>query len=105
MTRKFTRVPELSLKAFTHGDAKKRAEFIDALMEGFQYFGFIILKDHGVSTELLARAYKLSAEFFALPETEVAEKANLNKRDNPFPWPLNPFPIPFTPLENPLNST
>lgn len=70
MTRKFTRVPELSLKAFTHGDAKKRAEFIDALMEGFQYFGFIILKDHGVSTELLARAYKLSAEFFALPETE-----------------------------------
>jgi isopenicillin N synthase-like dioxygenase len=39
-------------------------------MEGFQYFGFIILKDHAVSRELLARAYRLSAEFFAGPEAE-----------------------------------
>jgi isopenicillin N synthase-like dioxygenase len=70
MARKFNRVPELSLKAFTHGSPNERSEFIDALMEGFQYFGFIILKDHAVSRELLARAYEMSRAFFALPVEE-----------------------------------
>ena len=70
MARKFSRVPELSLKAFTHGGPKERTDFIDSLMEGFQYFGFIILKDHAVNRDLLKRAYQLSAEFFALSEPE-----------------------------------
>lgn len=70
MARKFTRVPELSLKSFTHGGAKARQDFIDALMEGFQYYGFIILKDHAVSHDLLKRAYRLATEFFALPEAD-----------------------------------
>ncbi len=70
MARKYARVPELSLKRFTHGTAAERAEFEGALMEGFQYFGFIILKDHAVSRDLLARAYGLLRDFYALPETE-----------------------------------
>ncbi|NWG92007.1 MAG: 2-oxoglutarate and iron-dependent oxygenase domain-containing protein, partial [Parvularculaceae bacterium] len=70
MPRKFDRVPELSLKSFTLGDAPGRRLFIDALIEGFQYFGFIVLKDHAVSRELLARAYALSKEFFDLPLEE-----------------------------------
>lgn len=70
MARKFDRVPELSLSAFTHGGPKDRQVFIDALMEGFQYFGFIILKDHGVSRDLLARAYDLSKAFFSRPLEE-----------------------------------
>ncbi|MEO1137697.1 MAG: 2-oxoglutarate and iron-dependent oxygenase domain-containing protein, partial [Pseudomonadota bacterium] len=70
MTRKYDRVPEISLSAYTDGtDSEKRA-FEDALYEGFKYFGFIILKDHKVSRDLLARAYEKSAEFFALPEAE-----------------------------------
>lgn len=68
--RKFNKVPELSLMAFTQGSPGERADFIAALMEGFQYFGFIILKDHAISRDLLARAYRLSAEFFARPEDE-----------------------------------
>jgi isopenicillin N synthase-like dioxygenase len=70
MARKFARVPELSLRAFTQGTPAERGGFIDALMEGFQYYGFIILKDHAVGRDLLARAYRLSREFFALPEME-----------------------------------
>lgn len=70
MARKFTRVPELSLKAYTHGGPAERQDFIDALMEGFQYYGFIILKDHAVGRDLLKRAYDMSAAFFALPEAE-----------------------------------
>lgn len=70
MTRKFDRVPELSLKAFTQGSPHERRDFIDALMEGFQYFGFIILKDHAVSRDLLRRAYSQSKAFFDLPVEE-----------------------------------
>ena len=70
MARKFDRVPELSLKSFTEGDADERRKFIDALMAGFQYFGFIILKDHAVSRELLARAYEMSKAFFDRPVEE-----------------------------------
>jgi len=68
MARKFSRVPELSLRAFTHGGQSERQAFIDALMEGFQYYGFIILKDHAVSRDLLAEAYRQSAAFFAQPD-------------------------------------
>lgn len=70
MARQFSKVPELSLRAFTHGGPTERAAFIDALMEGFQYFGFIILKDHAVSRDLLARAYAASKAFFDRPTEE-----------------------------------
>jgi len=67
MSRQYTTVPELSLKVYTDGSPSERKAFEDALYEGFRYFGFIILKDHSVSPELLARAYALSAKFFELP--------------------------------------
>lgn len=70
MTIRHDKVPELSLKAFTHGGPGERARFQNALMEGFQYFGFIVLKDHAVGGDLLARAYRLAEQFFALPEAE-----------------------------------
>jgi isopenicillin N synthase-like dioxygenase len=68
--RKYDAVPELSLNDFVEGDANARQAFQEALYEGFKYFGFIILKDHSVSRDILQRAYDLSAAFFALPETE-----------------------------------
>jgi isopenicillin N synthase-like dioxygenase len=70
MSRKFERVPELSLAAYVSGGPAERAQFIEALDEGFRYFGFIILKDHGVSRDLLKRAYEMSRAFFAGPEEE-----------------------------------
>ena len=70
MIRQYDRVPELSLKAFTRGDAEEQKHFEDALYEGFAYFGFIILKDHGVSKELLASAYDKCAAFFATPDED-----------------------------------
>ena len=36
-------------------------------MAGLQRHGFIVLKDHGVDTGLLARAYALTQQVFALP--------------------------------------
>ncbi len=63
-----TQVSELSLKAYTEGGPAERQAFSDAFMAGLQRHGFIVLKDHGVSTDLLARAYSLTQQVFALPE-------------------------------------
>ena len=67
---RYDRVPELSLRDFTDGTNAQRQEFCDALFDGFKYFGFIILSDHGVDTALLKQAYALSEEFFAQGEDE-----------------------------------
>lgn len=61
-------VPELSLSAYTGGDATAREAFSSALTSGLQRYGFITLRDHPVSIELLDEAYRLSAELFAQPE-------------------------------------
>jgi isopenicillin N synthase-like dioxygenase len=66
-------VPELSLKAYTHGDAAGRAQFSADLFRGLKEFGFFTLADHNVSPDLLETAYGLAEKVFALPE--AAKKA------------------------------
>jgi isopenicillin N synthase-like dioxygenase len=61
-------VAELSLNAYTAGDQRERQRFADDLMRGLQDLGFIILTDHGISTELIARAYDMAERVFALPD-------------------------------------
>lgn len=75
MSRLYDRVPELSLSRYVAGNAEERTAFCEALFEGFKYFGFIILKDHGVDASLLKRAYSLSAAFFDLPLEEKMDYA------------------------------
>lgn len=62
------RVPELSLADYTHGTPAARDAFCADLMRGLQRYGFITLRDHPVSMQLLDAAYRLSAAFFAEPE-------------------------------------
>ena len=40
------------------------------LGESFATFGFAMVRDHGLDPSLVARAWALTAEFFALPEAE-----------------------------------
>lgn len=61
MTR-FTQVPELNLSDYHKPD--RRADFSAALFEGLKYFGFIILTDHGIETDILQTAYTASETFF-----------------------------------------
>ncbi|MEO0398513.1 MAG: 2-oxoglutarate and iron-dependent oxygenase domain-containing protein [Pseudomonadota bacterium] len=63
-------VPELSLLDFTDGDQMCRDSFAQHLFAGLKAFGFIILRDHGVSTALLDEAYSVVAEFFATSDAE-----------------------------------
>jgi len=64
------RVPELSLAAWTAGTEGSRAAFSADLLRGLQRFGFVVLKEHGVPTALLDRAYAMAERLFALPEVE-----------------------------------
>ncbi len=56
-------LPVLSLR-----DDKDR--FSQEIGDSFRRFGFALVKDHGIDAALIARAWHLTAEFFALPEAE-----------------------------------
>jgi len=64
----YDRVPELSLADYH--STKSRSEFCQQLFDGLKYYGFIILRDHGISENLLAQAYDLTARFFAQSEAQ-----------------------------------
>lgn len=63
------KVPTLSLGSYLHGSENDKVRFIDQLFHGMKDYGFIILKDHQVSVELLSQAYQLLEKLFALPES------------------------------------
>lgn len=60
-------VPTLSLKDYTEGSPAQKAAFIQGLFVGIKDYGFIILKDHGVDTQLFDQGYALLEKVFALP--------------------------------------
>jgi isopenicillin N synthase-like dioxygenase len=61
-------VPTLSLADYSSGSVEKKQAFIDHLWIGLKDYGFIILKDHGVSADLQKKAYEILARFYSLPE-------------------------------------
>ncbi len=58
-----TSLPVLSLNM-------PKAEFAQAIGESFRAFGFAMVKDFEIDRSLIDQAWKLSEEFFALPEEE-----------------------------------
>lgn len=44
--------------------------FANKFGESFQRFGFAMVSDHGISQDLIDRAWKMTQSFFALPEEE-----------------------------------
>ncbi|MCM2282772.1 MAG: isopenicillin N synthase family oxygenase [Bdellovibrionaceae bacterium] len=67
------KVPELSLNSYLEGTATDRQRFVDSFFIGLKDYGFIVLKDHPIPTDLLNKAYSLLEQLFALPlETRMA---------------------------------
>jgi isopenicillin N synthase-like dioxygenase len=62
------KVPELSLRAYTHGSALEKLDFIDRFFGGLKEYGFIVLVDHPINTTLLHKAYRMSEQLFHLPK-------------------------------------
>ena len=58
-----TTLPVLSLAA-------EPQDFARDIGQSFRQFGFAMVKDHGVDDDLIARAWDLTEQFFALPEAE-----------------------------------
>jgi len=48
--------------------ARPLADIADELGRSFSEFGFGVVRDHGISADLIARAEELSKQFFALPD-------------------------------------
>ena len=57
-------IKRLSMAGF---DGPRRDALIAELFAGLQEYGFVVLRDHGIGREQIARAYQLAKEFFALP--------------------------------------
>ena len=46
------------------------ARFAAGIGASFREYGFALVRDHGIDAELIARAWRLTAAFFTLPEAE-----------------------------------
>lgn len=60
-------LPVISLASDPAADSRALA---GELGDSFKTFGFAMVRDHGIDPALIARAWALTAEFFALPEAE-----------------------------------
>lgn len=60
-------VNTISLSSYTKGTSQEKQKFIEDLFVGLKEYGFIILKDHDVSADLLKDAYKMLEKLYNLP--------------------------------------
>lgn len=63
-------IPSVDLADFLSGDAIKKAAFVEALGSAYEDVGFVAVKNHGVSDELISDLYKYSQAFFSLPSIQ-----------------------------------
>ena len=66
-------IPVLDLSKFTRGSDPEKADFVNALGQAFHDIGFVGIKNHGISSDLIAQFYSSSKSFFAL-DKEVKKK-------------------------------
>ncbi len=82
------KVPELSLNSYIDGSPADKNQFISEFFNGLKDYGFIVLKDHPISDELLNRAYALVKNFYDLP---VDTKSKYALKDKGFQRGYTPF--------------
>ncbi|MBN9350138.1 MAG: isopenicillin N synthase family oxygenase [Chitinophagaceae bacterium] len=66
-------IPIVDLARFTDGSRQHREEFVQQLGKAFEEVGFVTVRNHGISEDLIADIYKYVQQFFALP---LARKKN-----------------------------
>lgn len=66
-------IPVVDLSQFTTGDDRTKFQFVEELGKAFEDVGFVSVKNHGVSQELVDSYYAAIKSFFALP-AEVKRK-------------------------------
>ncbi len=61
-------IPVVDLSHFRHGDAARKAAFVQALGKAYEDVGFVAVKSHGIADELIAGLYRHVQDFFSQPE-------------------------------------
>ncbi|MFT4925770.1 MAG: isopenicillin N synthase-like dioxygenase [Phenylobacterium sp.] len=64
-----TQIPTLNISEFT----TDKAAFVDKIGEAYKQFGFCGISGHGLSDELMQKAFNVTQAFFALP-TQVKQQ-------------------------------
>lgn len=60
-------IPVIDLAEFTNDDAFHKTAFVQQLGKAYEDVGFVAIKNHGISDELIADLYKHVQQFFSLP--------------------------------------
>src|SRR5277367_4738970 len=60
-------IPVVDLSDFLSGDEKRKTVFVQALGKAYEDVGFVAVKNHGISNEIIADLYKYVQQFFSLP--------------------------------------
>ncbi len=60
-------IPVVDLAEFLSGDPAKKQQFVQALGKAYEEVGFVAVKNHGISDDLIADMYKHVQAFFAQP--------------------------------------
>jgi isopenicillin N synthase-like dioxygenase len=63
-------IPVVDLADFLSGDPQKKKSFVNQLGKAYEEVGFVAVKNHGISDELIRDLYKYVQEFFSLPSAE-----------------------------------
>lgn len=60
-------IPVVNLADFTSGDPELKKAFVNQLGKAYEDVGFVAVKNHGISDDLIADLYKYVQQFFSLP--------------------------------------
>lgn len=60
-------IPSVDLSDFLSGDTVKKNNFVQKLGKAYEEIGFVAVKNHGISDDLIADLYKYVQQFFSLP--------------------------------------
>lgn len=63
-------IPSVDLNDFLSGDAAKKADFVQQLGKAYEDIGFVAVKNHGISADLISDLYTYVQQFFSLPLTQ-----------------------------------
>lgn len=66
-------IPAVDLADFLTGDTAKKNDFVQALGKAYETVGFVAVKNHGLSQELIASLYDKVQQFFSLPLKQKKE--------------------------------
>ena len=60
-------IPSVDLNDFLSKDTEKKRDFVQNIGKAYEEIGFVAVKNHGISDNLIADLYRNVEQFFSLP--------------------------------------